>query len=75
VRGHVNEARVLISDRQLSKRPRKIDWATRQRTALSFNGIHRKFFDVGRYNAHVKELTLQCFPGVVEHIQTVVTSH
>jgi len=75
VRGHVNEARVLISDRQLSKCPRKIDCATRQRTALSFNGIHRKFFDIGGYNAQVKELTFQCFPGVIEHIQTVVTSH
>ena len=75
MRGHMNEARVLISDRQLSQRPGKVDCATRQRTALSFKGTHRKFFDVAGYNAHVKELTLQCFPGVVEHIQTVVTSH
>ena len=58
MRGHMNKARVLISDRQLSKRPGKVDCATRQRTAFSFNGIHRKFFDVSGYYAHVKELTL-----------------
>ena len=54
----MNKARVLISDRQLSKRAGKVDCATRQRTAFSFNGIHRKFFDVSGYYAHVKELTL-----------------
>ena len=75
MRGHMNEARVLISDRQLSQRPGKIDCATRKGTVLSFEGIHRKFFDVGGYNAHLKELILQRFPGIVERVDTVVTCH
>ena len=75
MRGHMNEARVLISDRQLSQGPSKVDCTTRQGTALLFTGIHREFFDVVAGNAHVNELILQRFPGIVERVDTVVTCH
>jgi hypothetical protein len=71
----MNETRILIADRQVSQRRGKVAGAAWQRTALSFDGTHRKFLDVARCNAHVKELTLECLPGVVERIDAVVTSH
>jgi hypothetical protein len=75
MRRHVDETRVLVSNRKIPKRPLEVDSAAGQDSSRALSAAHGQFPDVARRDPVTEEKVPQGFSGIVEYVQLIVAGH